>query len=81
MREDPQEEVLAKVCATTLVVYAAERLKKDQGCGAKVCDICCLETHRQDCMALPCGHCFHEHCLWQWIYVRQVCPTCLRKLN
>ena len=81
MRHDLQEEVMAKVCATTLIVYTAERLKKEEEGDDSNCHICFLETHRQDCMVLACGHRFHEKCLWDWIYARQVCPSCLRKIN
>lgn len=59
MRDNLPEEALAKLCATTITVYAAEKLKKDSTCEDGTCRICLEETSRNDCMALACGHCFH----------------------
>ena len=32
---------------------------------------------RGSCLKLPgCGHCFHAHCLQEWLTQQQTCPTC-----
>jgi hypothetical protein len=59
MRCDPQEEILAKLCTTTMIVYLAERQKMEDKVEECACGICLIGTHRQDCMVLLCGHKFH----------------------
>jgi TRAF-interacting protein len=39
----------------------------------------CLEELRQDLVAAPCGHVFHETCILQALQVNQQCPLCRRR--
>ncbi|XP_056006565.1 RING finger protein 145-like [Ostrea edulis] len=58
---------------------ALKAATKDQ---IRDCDDVCAICIRQMSSAkiTPCGHLFHETCLKKWIYVRDSCPLCLRKL-
>lgn len=42
--------------------------------GDPVCIIC--RDEMSSAKRLPCGHCFHVHCLRQWLEHRTTCPTC-----
>lgn len=71
------EEMLAKVLSTMLLVYFAEKtkIKTDSNC---CCRICFEGTSHHDCLILPCKHTFHENCLWDWTYIKNVCPLCFK---
>lgn len=76
------EQVLAKIFTTLLMILLAEKFKiqTEEQFDAN-CRICLQLTFQNDCMVLSCKHCFHEKCLWDWLYVRKVCPACLRPHN
>lgn len=77
-RENLLEEVLAKTFTTLLMIYVAESLKGRTGTPRKgECKIC-FENIDSNEIVLGCNHAFHENCLWEWFYVRSVCPTCLK---
>eukprot|EP00252_Welwitschia_mirabilis_P010872 TRINITY_DN24485_c0_g1_i1.p1 TRINITY_DN24485_c0_g1~~TRINITY_DN24485_c0_g1_i1.p1 ORF type:complete len:184 (+),score=13.50 TRINITY_DN24485_c0_g1_i1:102-653(+) len=42
------------------------------------CAICLVEFEDGDkvCFLPNCGHCFHKHCISQWIACQASCPTC-----
>jgi hypothetical protein len=40
------------------------------------CIICRLPMSPEDSRILPCGHCYHQSCLLQWIGHRPECPLC-----
>ncbi|ESL06174.1 hypothetical protein TRSC58_06155 [Trypanosoma rangeli SC58] len=41
------------------------------------CAICQDEMRpEQNCKQLPCGHCYHEHCLRRWFEGMSTCPYC-----
>jgi hypothetical protein len=77
-RENLLEEVLAKIFTTLLMIWIAENLKrKGRDRRALECSIC-FDVIERDEIVLNCKHMFHENCLWNWFYVRSVCPTCLK---
>jgi E3 ubiquitin-protein ligase RNF139 len=43
-----------------------------------VCSICIRQM--SSAKITPCGHLFHETCLKKWIYVRDSCPLCNKKV-
>ncbi|RNF03022.1 E3 ubiquitin-protein ligase synoviolin [Trypanosoma rangeli] len=42
------------------------------------CCAICQDDMRseQNCKQLPCGHCYHEHCLRRWFEGMSTCPYC-----
>lgn len=41
------------------------------------CCICLEEFNPGDSVyCIPCGHCFHVHCLLEWKQRRPTCPIC-----
>eukprot|EP00656_Telonema_subtile_P006762 TRINITY_DN1314_c0_g2_i1.p1 TRINITY_DN1314_c0_g2~~TRINITY_DN1314_c0_g2_i1.p1 ORF type:complete len:628 (+),score=150.97 TRINITY_DN1314_c0_g2_i1:37-1920(+) len=42
--------------------------------GDPVCIIC--RDEMSTAKRLPCNHCFHVHCLRQWLELHTTCPTC-----
>ena len=43
------------------------------------CGICLEELNSFS--ALPCGHCFHTECIYEWISKNMTCPECRVKLR
>ena len=41
------------------------------------CPVCLIDLSSEEkCTRMPCGHCFHEHCLLQWLRSHNTCPVC-----
>jgi hypothetical protein len=60
-----------------LMIYLAERLKSTASSAGKECRICFAGLDNTE-MVLACQHSFHEECLWNWFYVKTVCPVCFK---
>ena len=76
------EELLAKVFSTLFLVYIAEQFKVKTAVTPEYdCRVCFNPTEHHDCMILPCGHTYHEGCLWDWVMHRKCCPTCLKPMQ
>ena len=58
----PRRRFLNETC-----VVCVDALSEDS-CGEK----------GKDAVWLPCGHCFHEDCIAEWLARRPLCPTCRR---
>lgn len=59
-RKNLQEEVLAKILTTLLIIYLAESIKgKDTKTCGEMCNICFEATSLSDCMILKCRHQYH----------------------
>mmetsp|Transcript_12427 Transcript_12427/g.35944 ORF Transcript_12427/g.35944 Transcript_12427/m.35944 type:complete len:483 (-) Transcript_12427:464-1912(-) len=45
------------------------------------CGVCQEEySTGESCRRLPCGHCFHEHCILPWLESHNTCPVCRHEL-
>jgi Ring finger domain len=51
------------------------------------CTICCDELFVKDaqgsneCVPLPCGHCYHRGCIVEWMRQQDTCPTCKKRCS
>ena len=49
-----------------------------------VCCICDVDfVDRDTLLQLPCSvkHAYHEHCITQWLSIRDTCPLCKTRLK
>ena len=45
-----------------------------------ICSICMEDfTEGEEVVFCPCKHCYHNHCLKEWLRLKNACPLC--KLN
>lgn len=42
--------------------------------------VVCMESMEEPCVALPCHHHFHTHCIEPWLKMHSTCPTCRAQL-
>jgi len=43
--------------------------------------VICLNFLDKNLVVGPCGHPFHEKCIFGWIRIKESCPHCVKKLN
>ena len=49
-------------------------------CRNSVCTICLEDyTKGEEVVLCPCKHCYHKHCIKEWLKLKNSCPMC--KLN
>eukprot|EP01084_Bolivina_argentea_P168788 292622_1 len=41
----------------------------------------CLDALLTDLQVTRCGHCFHSHCITQWLNTKNKCPICNKKMK
>jgi len=65
---------------------AVKSLNKKIFCDAEVCSICRstlsdveLSIH-ETVRRIPCGHLFHEKCIYKWFERSQDCPLCRKNI-
>lgn len=73
------EQFTAKVCTSLMLVLIGEKLKKQYKDNQEPCSIC-FNSMNEECIILKCSHVFHESCLWEWVYIKQECPSCKKKI-
>ncbi|KAF0896551.1 hypothetical protein E2562_024402 [Oryza meyeriana var. granulata] len=45
------------------------------------CAVCMEDFEAGDKLrAMPCSHCFHERCIFDWLRVSGICPLCRHRL-
>lgn len=58
----------------------AKLVRKPQITDGASCPVCLMDFEEcAECdqmMVMPCGHCFHEHCLTKWLRSHNTCPVC-----
>ena len=58
----------------------AKLIRKPQITDGASCPVCLMDFEEcAECdqmMVMPCGHCFHEHCLTKWLRSHNTCPVC-----
>lgn len=62
-----------------MLVLIGEKLKKQYKDNQEPCSIC-FNSMNEECIILKCSHVFHESCLWEWVYIKQECPSCKKKI-
>ena len=55
-------------------VYPLKFVTPDKIFFNDICSICLDEL--TSFIVLPCGHCFHNKCISEWIYKNMTCPEC-----
>ena len=62
------------------IKYSEHKQKKYNLCES--CSICLCDFKEKDnCIVLPCGHCYHKSCIKKWICKKQTCPSCRKKIK
>ena len=62
-----------------LALFQIDYPKKDY-CENSLCSICMEDfTEGEELVFYPCKHCYHNHCLKEWLRLKNSCPLC--KLN
>eukprot|EP00188_Purpureofilum_apyrenoidigerum_P003792 Plantae.Rhodophyta-Purpureofilum_apyrenoidigerum.ctg40587.p1 GENE.Plantae.Rhodophyta-Purpureofilum_apyrenoidigerum.ctg40587~~Plantae.Rhodophyta-Purpureofilum_apyrenoidigerum.ctg40587.p1 ORF type:complete len:305 (+),score=29.42 Plantae.Rhodophyta-Purpureofilum_apyrenoidigerum.ctg40587:172-1086(+) len=45
------------------------------------CVVCCEGLNDINALQLPCGHVFHEGCIYKWLMRRTSCPSCRNEIS
>ena len=62
------------------------RVVDEDADGNKILEVDCVicmgpvKLRESTRMVTPCNHCFHQHCLQNWLDIKMECPTCRRPL-
>ncbi|EKF30409.1 hypothetical protein MOQ_005780 [Trypanosoma cruzi marinkellei] len=68
---------LVTYISLTRFVHSIKNASEDILARDSCCAICQDEMKvEQNCKQLPCGHCYHEHCLRRWFEGMSTCPYC-----
>ncbi|KAF5222193.1 hypothetical protein ECC02_004707 [Trypanosoma cruzi] len=68
---------LVTYLSLTRFVHGMKNATEDILARDSCCAICQDEMKaEQNCKQLPCGHCYHEHCLRRWFEGMSTCPYC-----
>ncbi|MDA9673940.1 hypothetical protein N9T73_00390 [bacterium] len=60
-----------------------KKLKKSKVRKTHICSICLSQLQRfnKKHIFLPCNHCFHKDCIFEWLKDNNTCPNCKYDLN
>ena len=55
-----------------------QKLKKSKVIKTYTCSICLskLQKYNKKHVFLPCNHCFHKDCIFEWLKDNNTCPNC-----
>lgn len=57
--------------------HSTETVQNSDGTSLSLCIVCLSEYSPGDVLTrLPCGHCYHQSCVTQWLQRHQDCPLC-----